>query len=175
MALSIEANHAEVNDSLALRRFSSTQPAGLWPALRVHLGYQWFRAGEDTATYPVWMETGEALRSHWLPAVAIPRTPAKPIITFDWYRSALRHLRDTGAYTWFARLVAAGVENLVGQFVDRRQFEVWETTLGGQPRLMVAAELTRQEAIGVAIGRARFRTGERLLVLDARGNPVYRI
>ncbi len=66
------------------------------------------------------------------------------------------------------------MDNLVGRFVDRRQFEVWETASGGHPCFMVAAELTRQEAIGVANGRAKHRNGERLLVLDARGNPVYR-
>ncbi len=67
------------------------------------------------------------------------------------------------------------MDKVVGRFVERRQFEVWETAPGGQPCFMVAAALTRQEAVSVANGRALQRRGERLLVLDGEGNPVYRI
>ena len=66
-------------------------------------------------------------------------------------------------------------ENLVGRFVERRQFEVWEMAGAGQPCFMVAAALTRQEAQGVAKRRARRQPGQRLLVLDGRGNLVYRV
>jgi hypothetical protein len=66
-------------------------------------------------------------------------------------------------------------ENLVGRFAERRQFEVWEMAGAGQPCFMVAAALTRHEAQGVANARAQRQPGQRLLVLDGRGNLVYRI
>jgi hypothetical protein len=66
-------------------------------------------------------------------------------------------------------------ENLVGRFAERRQFEVWEMTGAGQHCFMVAAALTRQEAQGVAKTRAQRQPGQRLFVLDGRGNLVYRV
>ena len=69
-------------------------------------------------------------------------------------------------------------ENLVGRFAGRRQFEVWEMAGAGQHCFMVAAALTRHEAQGVANTRAQRRPGQpgqRLLVLDGRGNLVYRV
>jgi hypothetical protein len=69
------------------------------------------------------------------------------------------------------------IEGLVGRLVERverRNFEVWETAAAGRPCFMVAAALTRQEAVGVANERARLRPHPTLLVLDGRGNLVYR-
>jgi 3-phenylpropionate/cinnamic acid dioxygenase small subunit len=64
---------------------------------------------------------------------------------------------------------------LIARLVDRRQFEVWETASDGQPCFMVAAELTRQEAVGVANRRALANPRQRMLVLDGRGNLIYRV
>jgi hypothetical protein len=93
------------------------------------------------------------------------------------------------------------IEQLVGRLVERverRSFEVWETAAAGPPPdssepvsrfagervgngrtagrscFMVAAALTRQEAVGVANERARLHPRPTLLVLDGRGNLVYR-
>jgi hypothetical protein len=69
------------------------------------------------------------------------------------------------------------IEGLVGRLVERverRDFEVWETPAAGRPCFMVAAALTRQAAVGVANERARLHTRPHLLVLDGRGNLVYR-
>jgi hypothetical protein len=65
------------------------------------------------------------------------------------------------------------MEGLVGRLVDRRQFEVWEAASPGQPCFMVAAALTRQEAVGVANERAARHPGQRVLVFDGRGNLVF--
>ncbi|MGH2355608.1 MAG: hypothetical protein ACRDI2_01835 [Chloroflexota bacterium] len=67
------------------------------------------------------------------------------------------------------------IDGLVGRLVQRRQFEVWETAFDGQPCFMVAAELTRHEAVGVADERARRSPRQRLLVLDGRGDLIYRV
>jgi thiosulfate dehydrogenase [quinone] large subunit len=58
------------------------------------------------------MVTGEALQGFWTNAVKIPEQ-GRPPITFDWYRAFLQTMLDAQAYTWFAKVVAAG-EVLVG-------------------------------------------------------------
>ena len=58
--------------------------------------------------------------------------------------------------------------------VGRRDFEVWETAPAGQSCYMVAAALTRQQALGVANARARLHPRPSTLVLDGRGNLVHR-
>jgi hypothetical protein len=68
-------------------------------------------------------------------------------------------------------------EALVGrivQRVDRHDFEVWETPAAGRPCYMVAAALSRQQALVVANERARAPLRPQLLVLDGRGNLVHR-
>ena len=62
---------------------------------------------------PKWMQTGEAIKGFWMRAVAVPEAPAKPLITFEWYRSFLQGLIDSNAQVWFGKLIAVG-ELLVG-------------------------------------------------------------
>lgn len=78
-----------------------------WLLPRLWLGYQWIDASSHKISNPAWMRTGEALKSFWMGAVAIPKTGRTPI-TFDWYRAFLQSLLNAQAYTWFAKLVAIG-------------------------------------------------------------------
>ncbi len=53
--------------------------------------------------------------------VQIPEQ-GRPPITFDWYRSFIQGLLDSGSYTWFAKLIAfgevlVGIALIVGAFV----------------------------------------------------------
>lgn len=69
------------------------------------------------------------------------------------------------------------IGELVGRIVervDRRDFEVWETAAAGRPCFMVAASLTRQQALGVANAHARLHHRPHTLVLDGQGNLVHR-
>ncbi|CAA9283826.1 MAG: hypothetical protein AVDCRST_MAG77-4079 [uncultured Chloroflexi bacterium] len=93
--------------------FGSTLMAPVWLLLRLYVGYQWLTSGWGKLQNPKWVETGEALKGFWANAVRIPEAPAKPPITFDWYRGFLQTLLDMEAYTWFAKLIVAG-EVLVG-------------------------------------------------------------
>jgi thiosulfate dehydrogenase (quinone) large subunit len=86
--------------------------APVWLVVRVLLGYSWLSSGWGKLNNPAWMQTGEALKGFWTNAVAIPEA-GKPPIAFDWYRSFLQGLLDSGAYTWFAKLIALG-ETLIG-------------------------------------------------------------
>ncbi|MFZ0548100.1 MAG: hypothetical protein WAM60_21825 [Candidatus Promineifilaceae bacterium] len=92
--------------------FSDTRLAWLWLVARVWVGYQWIEASLHKIGNPAWVQTGEALKGFWTSAVAVP-DGGHPAIAFDWYRSFIQFLLDAQAYTWFAKLIAAG-EMLVG-------------------------------------------------------------
>jgi thiosulfate dehydrogenase [quinone] large subunit len=117
MALRVSGSDGSVNEikdpPLARFLFGSTKMALVWLLVRLYVGYQWFTAGEHKITDPKWMQTGEALKGFWVNAAKLPEAPAKPPITFDWYRSFLQYLLDVQAYTWFAKLIAVG-EVLIG-------------------------------------------------------------
>ena len=97
----------------AHKLFSTTAFAWLWAIVRIYLGYQWINAGWHKLTGGGWIDGGAALKGYWTKAAAIPAAPAKPAITYDWYRSFIQFMLDNGWYTWFASLVAVG-EFLVG-------------------------------------------------------------
>ena len=93
--------------------FSTTRFAWLWAIIRIYLGYQWFEAGLHKLTGGGWIDGGTALQGFWTKAAAIPAAPAKPAITYDWYRTFIQFMLDNGWYSWFAPLVAGG-EFLIG-------------------------------------------------------------
>ncbi len=107
--------------------FSDTRMAWFWLLVRVWVGLQWWDAASHKISDPGWVQTGESLKKFWMNAVAIPAAPAKPAITYDWYRGFLQSLIDAQAYTWFAKLVAYGelaiaVGLIIGAFVGLAAF-----------------------------------------------------
>ncbi|TMJ08728.1 MAG: DoxX family protein [Bacillati bacterium ANGP1] len=68
--------------------FNTARFAWLWAIIRVWLGWQWIEASLHKIGDAAWVGNGAALKGYWLRAVAVPQPPAKPLITFDWYRSA---------------------------------------------------------------------------------------
>ena len=111
---------------LARLLFSDTRFAIVWFFVRVWVGLQWFEAATHKVSDPAWMQTGEALQGYWTRAVAIPET-GRPAITFDWYRSFLQGMLDSGAYTWFAKVIALGelfigIALIIGAFVGIAAF-----------------------------------------------------
>lgn len=97
---------------IARRLLSDTRAGWLWLIPRIWLGYKWLEASSHKLGDAAWMQTGEALKGFWERAVLIPEA-GRPAITFDWYRTFLQAMLDAQAYTWFAKVVAAG-EALVG-------------------------------------------------------------
>jgi len=93
---------------LAQFLFENTASAWIWLLARLYLGRQWLQAGWHKITDPAWMNGGTALQGFWAKAVAVPDPPAKPAITYGWYRNFLTALLEGGHYTWFAKLVAVG-------------------------------------------------------------------
>ncbi|MDP2976909.1 MAG: DoxX family protein [Anaerolineales bacterium] len=88
--------------------FNSVYMSWLWLAVRLYLGYTWITSGWGKLGNPAWMQTGDALKGFWGRAVLIPEAPARPAIAFNWYRSFIQFMLDSGSYTWFAKLVAIG-------------------------------------------------------------------
>ena len=112
---------------LARLLFSTTTFAWLWAIVRIYLGYQWLSAGWHKLTGGGWIDGGAALQGFWAKAAAIPVAPAKPAITYDWYRAFIQFMLDNGFYSWFAPLVAfgeflIGVALILGAFVGIAAF-----------------------------------------------------
>jgi thiosulfate dehydrogenase [quinone] large subunit len=72
------------------------------------LGYAWLDAGLHKLTGTGWTDGGAALLGYWSNAVNIPDAPARPAITYDWYRSFIQLLIDNHAQGWFAWIVTLG-------------------------------------------------------------------
>lgn len=115
------------NPPLAQFLFDDTRLSVVWLVIRVLVGWEWIQASLHKLSDPAWMQTGEALKGFWVRIVAVPAAPAKPLIYYDWYRSFIQSLLDSGAYTWFAKLVAigeftVGVALIIGAFVGIAAF-----------------------------------------------------
>jgi thiosulfate dehydrogenase [quinone] large subunit len=115
------------NPPIARLLFDDTRIAAVWLVIRVLVGWEWLQAGLHKVSDPGWMQTGEALKGFWVRIVAVPAAPAKPLIYYDWYRSFIQGLLDSGSYTWFAKLVAigevaVGVALIIGAFVGIAAF-----------------------------------------------------
>ncbi|MBM3941479.1 MAG: DoxX family membrane protein [SAR202 cluster bacterium] len=112
---------------LARRLFGDPTWSWVWLVVRVYLGYEWIQAGWHKVTDPRWMATGEAVKGFWTRAVAVPDAPARPPITYDWYRGFIEALLEGGHYVWFAKLVAVsevviGVALVAGALVGISAF-----------------------------------------------------
>src|SRR5438876_3911691 len=73
--------------------FQGTIASWLWLVVRIYVGYDFLTAGWHKFTDPAWMNgSGQGIIGFWKNAVAIPAPPARPLITFDWYRGFLQFL-----------------------------------------------------------------------------------
>jgi thiosulfate dehydrogenase (quinone) large subunit len=90
---------------LARLVFGDPRFGWLWLPLRLYLGWSWWEAGWHKFVDPKWMGTGEALLEFWTRGLKM--TP-KPVIAFDWYRSFIEFLANSGAHTWFSKLIVFG-------------------------------------------------------------------
>jgi thiosulfate dehydrogenase [quinone] large subunit len=103
--------------------FQSTMAGWLWLAVRLYVGYDFLEAGFHKFTDPAWMNgSGQGILGFWTRAVAIPAAPAKPLITFEWYRGFLQFMIDTNSAGWFSYVIvfgelAVGLGLIVGAFV----------------------------------------------------------
>ena len=90
---------------LARLVFGDPRFGWLWLPLRLYLGWSWWEAGWHKFVDPKWMGSGEALLEYWTRGLKM--TP-KPVIAFDWYRSFIELLANSGAHTWFSKIIIFG-------------------------------------------------------------------
>ena len=88
--------------------FQNTKASVVWLVLRLWLAYSWFESGWRKFNDAAWMDGGEAILGFWQRAVVIPAAPARPPVTYDWYRNFLQFLIDSGSHPWFAKVIVFG-------------------------------------------------------------------
>jgi thiosulfate dehydrogenase [quinone] large subunit len=88
--------------------FHNSRAGLLWLPIRVFVGFAWLDAGLHKLSDPAWTAGGSALRAYWERAAAIPEAPARPPITFEWYRDFINTLLAGGHEGWFAWIVTLG-------------------------------------------------------------------
>ncbi len=103
------AQEVEVEGPGFARFLFNNSAAGLfWLPIRIFVGVSWLQSGLGKLGNPEWTEGGTALRAFWERAVAVPEAPARPPITYEWYRDFLDMLLRANAESWFAWLVMLG-------------------------------------------------------------------
>jgi thiosulfate dehydrogenase [quinone] large subunit len=85
--------------------------------VRVYVGWAWLDAGWhkvlDTGAATNYIVDGAGILAFWKRIAAVPAAPAKPTITYDWYRSFIQFLIDNNAQGVMGKLIAFG-ETAVG-------------------------------------------------------------
>jgi thiosulfate dehydrogenase [quinone] large subunit len=103
------AHDVEIEGPGFARFLFNNSAAGLfWLPIRLFLGVSWLEAGLHKFNDPGWTGGGASLLAYWQRAAAIPEAPARPPITYDWYRDFLNLLIDGHHETWFAWLITLG-------------------------------------------------------------------
>lgn len=102
---------------LARFLFSDTRMAIVWLIARVYVGFAWLDAGwhkiQDTTATSNYIIDGAGILAFWKRIAAVPPPPAKPTITYDWYRGFIQFLIDNHAEVVMGKVIAFG-ETAVG-------------------------------------------------------------
>jgi thiosulfate dehydrogenase [quinone] large subunit len=97
--------------------FSDTRMAPIWLLVRIYVGWAWLDAGWhkviDTGAKTNYMIDGSGILAFWQRIVAVPPPPARPTITYDWYRGFIQFLIDSHAEAVMGKVIAVG-ETAVG-------------------------------------------------------------
>ena len=111
---------------LARFLFSDTRMAIVWLVVRLYVGFSWIDAGWhkviDTGAKTNYIIDGQGILAFWQRIAAVPVAPAKPAITYDWYRVFIQFLIDSHAEGVMGKVIAfgetaVGVALIVGAFV----------------------------------------------------------
>lgn len=127
-AILMRANKLIVDPPITRTIFSETGAwTWVWAVVRVYVGLEWLKAGWHKVTDPAWMAGGTALKAFFERIIVVPPAPARPAISYDWYREFISMLLEGGHYAWFAKLVAlgevfVGVCLILGAFVGVAAF-----------------------------------------------------
>ncbi len=135
--------------------FNNSRAGLFWLPVRLFLGFSWLDAGWHKFTDPenAWLGDGSALRGYWEHAVSIPEQ-GRPPITFEWYRSFIQALLDSGAESWFSYLIvfgelAVGVGLIVGCLTG---FAAFSGALMNMSFLLAGSASTNPVLFTLAVG-----------------------
>jgi thiosulfate dehydrogenase [quinone] large subunit len=101
---------------LARFLFSDTRMAAVWLAVRIYVGWAWLEAGWhkiEAVGAGNYIVDGAGILSFWNRIAAVPAAPAKPVVTYDWYRGFIQLLIDNDAQIIMGKVIAFG-ETAVG-------------------------------------------------------------
>lgn len=97
---------------LAKLLFSDTRLAPVWFLVRIYVGFSWLDAGWhkiiDTGAKTNYIIDGSGIYSFWQRIAAVPAAPAKPVITYDWYRGYIQFMVENHWEGFFGKLIAFG-------------------------------------------------------------------
>jgi thiosulfate dehydrogenase [quinone] large subunit len=117
VANSITNRTVVADPPLARFLFSDTRMAPVWLLLRIYVGWAWLEAGwhkvQDVGATTNYIIDGAGILAFWTRIAAIPAAPAKPVITYDWYRGFIQFLIDGHAQNVMGKVIAFG-ETAVG-------------------------------------------------------------
>ena len=111
---------------LAKFLFSDTRMAAVWLIVRLYVGYSWLDAGWhkliDSGAKTNYIIDGQGILAFWQRIAAVPIAPAKPAITYDWYRGFIQFLIDSHAEVVMGKVIAfgettVGIALILGAFV----------------------------------------------------------
>jgi thiosulfate dehydrogenase [quinone] large subunit len=111
---------------LARLLFSDVRLAPVWFVVRIYVGFAWLDAGwhkiTDTGAATNYIYDGKGIVAFWQRIAQVPPGPAKPPITYDWYRSFIQFLIDNHMEGVLGKLIAfgetaVGLGLIVGAFV----------------------------------------------------------
>ena len=106
-----------VDPPVARFLFSDTRMAPVWLLVRIFVGWAWLDAGwhkvTDVGAKTNYMIDGAGILAFWQRIVAVPAPPARPTITYDWYRGFIQFLIDSHAEGVMGKVIALG-ETAVG-------------------------------------------------------------
>jgi thiosulfate dehydrogenase [quinone] large subunit len=98
----------------------------VWLAVRLYVGYAWLDAGwhkvSDVGAKTNYIIDGSGILAFWQRIAAVPAAPAKPVITYDWYRGFIQFLIDNHAEVVMGKVIAfgetaVGIALILGAFV----------------------------------------------------------
>jgi thiosulfate dehydrogenase [quinone] large subunit len=110
---------------LARFLFSDTRMAPVWLVVRLYVGWAWLEAGWhkiEAVGASNYVQDGAGILSFWKRIVAVPAPPARPVITYDWYRDFIQLLIDNHAEAFMGKVIAygelaVGIGLIAGAFV----------------------------------------------------------
>jgi len=88
--------------------FSNTAAGLFWLPIRIFVGVTFLEAGLHKLGDPGWTQGGSSLLKYWMAAAAVPEAPARPAISYEWYRDFINLLINNHTEGWFAWLITLG-------------------------------------------------------------------